>query len=235
MNVLITGHSSGIGAGLAEEFLERGDNVFGLSKSLLLTNHQNIQQCTIDLTEESSVSASLSGLLQTTKKGLDVVFLNAGVLGPIDSLQNTTFDELQYVMKINVWINKIILDWFLKHQISPNQIIAMSSGAAISGNYGWSSYALSKSTLNMLIKLYAHEFKNSQLLALAPGYVDTNMQRILRGKDSAKFPSLDSLHQAHGTDLMPSPEIIASKIVANLQNLKKLKSGSYYDLRNLEF
>ena len=231
MNVLITGHSSGIGAGLTKVLLAAGNHVLGLSKSRGAETHPNLYQENVDLQNESEVSSALSRLVYEKLKKPDLIFLNAGVLGPIASLQNTKSEALQQVMQINVWANKVILDWFLNHKLSPAQIITISSGAAIRGNFGWSSYALSKSTLNMLTQLYAHEFKNSHLLALAPGYVDTKMQSVLRTKSSSKFPSLKSLHQAHGTAHMPSPETIAYKIINNLAEFKKLKSGSYFDLR----
>ena len=185
MNVLITGHSSGIGAGLTKVLLAAGNHVLGLSKSRGAETHPNLYQENVDLQNESEVSSALSRLVYEKLKKPDLIFLNAGVLGPIASLQDTKSEELQYVMRINVWANKVILDWFLNHKLSPAQIITISSGAAIRGNFGWSSYALSKSTLNMLTQLYAHEFKNSHLLALAPGYVDTKMQSVLRTKSSS--------------------------------------------------
>lgn len=234
MNVLITGHSSGIGAGLTKVLLANGNDVLGLSRSRWTETHPNLYQETVDLQNESEVISALSNLVHKKLKKPNLIFLNAGVLGPIASLQNTKNEELQYVMQINVWINKVILDWFLEHNLSPEQIITISSGAAIRGNFGWSSYALSKSTLNMLTQLYAHEFKKSHLLALAPGYVDTKMQSVLRTKNSSDFPSLEALHQAHGTSRMPSPETLAHKIIENLAKFKKLKSGSYFDLRTIK-
>ncbi len=234
MNVLITGHSSGIGAGLTKVLLAAGNNVLGLSRSRWTKTHPNLYQETIDLHNESEVTSALSRLVYEKFKKPDLIFLNAGVLGSIASLKNTKKEELQYVMQINVWINKVILDWFLDRELFPEQIIAISSGAAIRGNFGWSSYALSKSTLNMLTQLYAHEFHKSHLLALAPGYVDTKMQAALRRKSASEFPSLEALHQAHGTSRMPSPDNVAYKIIENLAEFKKLKSGSYFDLRTIK-
>ena len=115
MNVLITGHSKGIGAGLANVFLNNGHHVSGISRTLLKTECINIQQYEINLKNKSNVIDTLSHLVYEIKKIPDVVFLNAGILGPIASLQNTKSTELQHVMDINVWVNKVILDWFLKN------------------------------------------------------------------------------------------------------------------------
>ena len=52
MNILITGTSSGIGYGLAHEYLERNENVWGLSRRTPagLNSFQNYNHLVVDLT-----------------------------------------------------------------------------------------------------------------------------------------------------------------------------------------
>ncbi|MCP3870534.1 MAG: SDR family NAD(P)-dependent oxidoreductase [Gammaproteobacteria bacterium] len=43
------------------------------------------------------------------------------------------------------------------------QIVMISSGAAVLGNQGWGGYAISKAALSMLARLYAHEFTQTHI------------------------------------------------------------------------
>ena len=112
----------------------------------------------------------------------------------------------------------------------------ISSGAAVNGNKGWGAYALSKATLNMLAKLYAHEFPETHVCALAPGLVDTAMQDYLCDSqlvDADRFPSVNTLRDARGTASMPTAAQIASQITAKTADLRAHPSGSFLDVRNL--
>ncbi|MCK5665592.1 MAG: SDR family oxidoreductase, partial [Thiotrichaceae bacterium] len=134
-NVLITGNSSGLGKGLTETFLAEGYFVYGCSRrGSQLTGNIKDTQC--DLTCFDEISQALDQLLSEVKT-LDLVILNAGILGELKGMHETSLDELQAIMAINVWSNKFILDWLLHSDIAVKQIILMSSGAAVLGNKGW--------------------------------------------------------------------------------------------------
>jgi NAD(P)-dependent dehydrogenase (short-subunit alcohol dehydrogenase family) len=64
--------------------------------------------------------------------------------------------DLKQVMEVNLWANKAIMDWLHGWGRPIDQILMISSGAAVLGNKGWNGYALSKAALNMLARLYAH-------------------------------------------------------------------------------
>ena len=132
MNVLITGHSRGLGEALADIYLGRGDGVFGVSRTPLQREHGSLTQVSADLCATATIDAALK-LLFTTRDGPDLVFLNAGILGPIAALNDTDVATLQRIMDVNVWANKLILDWLVQRPRRPQQIIAISSGASVSG------------------------------------------------------------------------------------------------------
>ena len=155
----ITGNSSGLGEGLSSTLLSQGYQVYGCSRrGCHLTG--NIEDIRCDLTDFDSIAIALEQLLGNLNS-LDLVILNAGILGQLKDMSATSIGDLQTIMDINVWSNKFILDWLLKSDIRIKQILLMSSGAAVLGNKGWGGYALSKATLNMLGRLYAHEFLGS--------------------------------------------------------------------------
>lgn len=232
MNILITGHSRGLGAALATHALAGGHKVYGLSRGLLNAPGAGLQQEQCDLAHHETIVPALTRLVPTDAT-LEQVYLNAGVLGRIAALRDTPLHDITTVMNINVWANKLIIDWLSARTTPPKRIVLISSGAGLVGNHGWGAYALSKATLNMLAQLYAHELPVTQLLALAPGLIDTDMQAALRQVDGQSFPSVRRLRVAHGSDAMPAPATVATRIAAAEDQLAALPSGRFVDLRTL--
>jgi NAD(P)-dependent dehydrogenase (short-subunit alcohol dehydrogenase family) len=138
-------------------------------------------------------------------------------------------------MRVNVWANKVILDWLIERQIPIDQVVAISSGAAVNLHYGWGGYALSKAALNNLMTLYAREMPDTHVVALAPGLIDTGMQDYLCEEvDSDEFPSVQKLKDARGTENMPGPREAAEQIIDLLADLRdNHESGAFVDIRKL--
>ena len=239
LNVFITGTSSGLGHGFAKHFLEQGDSVYGLSRrgchDLDGELHDELHDIQCDLSDMDGINVALDSLLGEVTS-LDLVILNAGILGEIKDLSETSLEAIREVMDINVWANKVILDWLLANKVVVEQIVLISSGASVNGNRGWGAYALSKAALNMLTMLYVYEFPGSHLCALAPGLVDTAMQDYLcdEGKvDKNRYPAIMNLRNARGTEVMPGPDDAAVQIASLFAKMKQHPSGSYLDIRTL--
>ncbi len=227
----ITGTSSGLGRGLAEVLSRQGWAVYGCSRRGCDLPLVRDRIC--DLTHEAAVPKVLGQLLADVDK-LDLVVLNAGIVGEIKHLTDTPLDDLKRVMEVNLWANKTVMDWLHGCGRPVDQIVMICSGAAVLGNKGWGGYALSKAALNMLAKLYAHEFPQSHLTALAPGIIDTAMMDHLCDEaDANAFPALQRLRDARGTDAMPGPVAAAERLVSILPHLSDWPSGSFVDIREI--
>lgn len=234
-SVFITGNSSGLGHGFTRHYLAQGDSVYGMSRRGCNDLQGDLHDARCDLSDLEGIGGALGNLLQGVQQ-LDLVILNAGVLGEIKDMQQTDLKEIRRIMDINVWSNKVILDWLLEHNVEIDQMVFISSGAAVNGNRGWGAYALSKASLNMLTALYAHEFPRTHLCALAPGLVDTAMQDYLCNEeavDEIHFPTIVNLRSARGTENMPGPDEAATKMAAIFPGLKQHPSGSFLDIRTL--
>ncbi|MES9988256.1 MAG: SDR family NAD(P)-dependent oxidoreductase [Candidatus Thiodiazotropha endolucinida] len=231
-NALITGNSSGLGLGLSKVLLARGYRIFGCSRrGCDLPGEVVDVHC--DLTDFDAIAEKFEQLLQGIET-LELVVLNAGILGEIKHISKTSLDELQQIMDINLWPNKIILDWLLQSHIKVDQILLLSSGAAILGNKGWGGYALSKCALNMLGRLYAHEFPATHIASIAPGLIESDMMDYLCTQaDSEEYPALQRLQQARRDGAVLSPLQGAERILETLSRLKEFESGSYIDLRQI--
>jgi len=232
--ILITGVSSGLGNGLAHFYLEQGSQVYALNRQepADLISHQNFHFVSCDLTDEGNVDAKVSELLANLKQ-LDLVVLNAGILNQLKDMRDTPLSEIREVMEINTWANKTVIDALVKQVPSISQIVAISSGAAVSGNRGWNAYSLSKAALNMLIKLYADELPEIHFSALAPGLVDTAMQDYICELNDERFYVVDRLKSCRGTELMPTPKEAAIKLDEGFKKVAELTSGEFNDVRKL--
>jgi NAD(P)-dependent dehydrogenase (short-subunit alcohol dehydrogenase family) len=234
-NIFITGVSSGIGHALATYYLSNGYSVYAISRREprdLIAN-KNLHFISADLKNFESIKISLEKLFHQ-RVHFEYGFLNAGELGNIEEIVETDLHDIKDVMDINVWANKIILDYIHSSNIKFKQIIAISSGASKNGNKGWGSYSLSKATLNMLIKLYSHEI-DAHMTALAPGLVYTDMfDSLLTHVDMHKYPSLQKLKQHSDNKNVNNPSEIAYKIDRALPLLLSKPSGEFIDLRDME-
>ncbi len=234
-NAFVTGNSSGLGLGLTTALLADGATVYGCSRRGCPLDHHDLHDQHLDLSKLEQVSAALDRLLGGVER-LDLVVLNAGVLGDIRLLSQTALPEIYEIMDINLWANKLILDWLIDNALPVDQVVLISSGAAVRGNKGWGAYALSKAGLNMLAQLYAHEMPESHLIALAPGLVDTAMQDYLCDPEQVEvgdFPSIEKLRAARDSGEMPSAELAARQILQLLPALKRHPSGSFADVRTI--
>jgi NAD(P)-dependent dehydrogenase (short-subunit alcohol dehydrogenase family) len=232
--VLITGIHTGIGHALAAELLDTGAEVWAVSRTAPedLAQHQRLQFVSLDLRRFDDIAPALDTLLDGVDS-LDLAILNAGVLGDLKDLRDTSIDELRRVMDLNVWANKVVIDALLaKRQVK--QVVAISSGAAFNGSGGWGAYSISKSALNLLVRVYAHEHPQTHFSALAPGVIETSMiHAILAQPDNPRHGANIRIRAANAEGRILSPATAARRLVACFPELLERESGSYADIRKL--
>ncbi len=227
--VFITGVGSGYGEALAELFLKKGYSVYALSRHLPDRLRGKVHFNKADLLALENIYRSLDVLLKDVND-IEIAILNAGILTELKDIHDTPIYEMKMMMDLNVWANKIILDYFIDKKINVKTVIAVSSGASVNGNRGWHGYSISKAALNMLIKLYSREMENTHLIALAPGLILTPMlEKFVLSADENKFPSVKRIKNAPKM----TPEEAANLLYEKLDILRTFPSGSYVDIRNI--
>ncbi len=233
-NVFITGTSSGLGLALARAALKRGDRVFALQRrSSPLAATPGFVEVLLDLAELEAIAPRLRQEFAAVQR-FDLVVLNAGVLAKIRDMVETPIDVMQHAMKVNTWANKAILDALFMNDIAVEQVVGLSSGAAISGHRGWNAYGVSKAAFLMLLKLYAAERPQTHFCSFAPGLVDTAMQEYLCGLDEAttdRFKAIGNIQAARKRGAMPRPEQVAASFLEGFDELRSFDSGSFVDVR----
>lgn len=226
-NILITGCSSGLGLALVNYYLEKGFIVYGISRKKPDITNPNFYHKSFDLSQISKIKDELSSFIKDISQ-IDTVFLNAGMLGKIKILEELSIQEMQEVYELNVYANKELLD--ILKTIEVKNILAISSGASLTGYKGWGSYSLSKAGVNMLVNLYSNEMINTKILAVAPGVIKTPMTDYIRFEiDENIFPSAKKLSEG----VVQTPQETVIKIDNLIKRIDEFESGSYVDVRKI--
>ena len=217
MKVLITGINRGIGKGLVQEYLNKNYEIYAIGRSNPF-NNINFYKCDLRAIEK------IKDAIDKFNTTFDLVILNAGILGEIKLLKNWSVKELEDIFLVNVWSNKVLIDFLAP--IS-KKIVVISSGAAINGNAGWGGYSLSKCAINMMISIYSKEI-DTKIYALAPGVIDTDMVEKVISGDREKFNSLNRVDASK-----VSIEVGVKRIIKAIEKLDNYPSGSFLDVRNM--
>lgn len=226
-NVLITGCSSGLGLALTNYYLENEYIVYGISRTKPKLENKNFHFKSFDLRDISNIKTNLSSFINKIPS-IEIVYLNAGMLGEIKEMEKLSITEIKTVLDLNVFANKELLD-VLSHCHVKN-IIAISSGASVNGSKGWGAYSLSKSSLNMLINLYSKEMTHTKLLSVAPGVIETPMTDVIRFEvDDNIFTSAKVLKEGD----IQQPIDAAQRLHEVIEKIEEFDSGSFIDVRKV--
>jgi NAD(P)-dependent dehydrogenase (short-subunit alcohol dehydrogenase family) len=180
---IITGASGGIGAGLVEQFLEKGYNVVATSRdaSQKLAGSEGLVLVDGDITvRETAISAV--GAAVSTFGTVDVLVNVAGIF-LTRAFTDFTCDDFDALVSTN------LLGFFLITQLAVREMLKRKSGCVISitaaladrpiaGENG-SISMMTKGGLNAATQNLAVEYANDGIRfnAVAPGVVDTQMHR----------------------------------------------------------
>jgi benzil reductase ((S)-benzoin forming) len=116
------------------------------------------------------------------------------------------------------------------------RVINISSGAGRRPLYGWSAYCAAKAGLDMASRVAALEAearrKPVEIVSLAPGVIDTDMQGVVRGTDEALFMDVERFRHMKAAGELRSAEAVAGEILA-AEKAGKLRGDPLADLRSL--
>ncbi|HEC45496.1 MAG TPA: SDR family NAD(P)-dependent oxidoreductase [Epsilonproteobacteria bacterium] len=228
-SIFITGIGSGLGEALAKEYLAQGDAVYAIGRTFpkQFDHYPHFFFFPYDLSQTFMINSEIMPFVQN--HSFDIAILNAGMLGEISTLNKTDLIDIKNVMELNVWANKELITLLSEHS-SVQQIVGISSGAAVNGSKGWGAYSLSKSGLNMLLNVYAKELPKIHFTALAPGIIKTSMvEHIINKVDEQEFPSAKKLKESY----IQSPQEAAKHLISIFPKLLNYESGSFLDVRTM--
>ena len=197
---IVTGHSKGLGAGIAAALLAQGIAVLGVARGparqlagqfpALLAEEE------VDLSDSAALAAWLGGsALHDFVQGADTILLinNAGTVQPVGQLQDQ--DPLAVVRAVTLNVAAPLALAAAVVEVRGDtacRILHISSGAGRSAIPGWSVYCATKAALDRHAEAVAQDGDDAvRCVSLAPGVIDTEMQGEIRSATEAQFPMLE--------------------------------------------
>ena len=174
---LITGTSSGIGLKIAEDFLNNGMEVIGLSRTPSPISHENFIGHCINLSDHNATEQ----LIKTLAKEHDISILvnNAGV-GYYGLCEELSPSKIHEIISTNLEA-PIILSALLLREFKKNNgiIINISSVTAAKSNPHGAAYGASKAGLsNFGNSIFDEARKHGvRIITIEPDMTDTNLYR----------------------------------------------------------
>ncbi|TKD51203.1 SDR family NAD(P)-dependent oxidoreductase [Sphingomonas baiyangensis] len=194
---LVTGASRGIGAATAFALAEAGAHVVltarttGGLEEVEERIHAAGGSATIapmDLTQPDSV-ARLATAIGERWQALDILVLNAGMLGSLAAVPAIDMKESAKVFTLNVTAQAAMLASFdpMLRRAEAARIIGLTSSVARSPRAYWGIYGASKAAFETLLESYGEELRNltqARVAIVDPGATRTKMrERAYPGED----------------------------------------------------
>jgi benzil reductase ((S)-benzoin forming) len=218
---LVTGTSSGIGAAVAKELLQRGWQVVGVARRAAKIDHAAYKHLTADLSDVTSATRTIE---RDFGRRLDegawqrVGLVNNAAIGLAGRVQRLDAEELLRSYALNAVMPLWLMGFFVRRAKAPVRVVNVSSGAALRPFPGLAAYCASKAALRMAGMSVAEEVEsNLHILSYAPGVVDTEMQLATRSKSLEEFPWGETFRRFHAEGKLVSPELPAADIVKFLE------------------
>jgi NAD(P)-dependent dehydrogenase (short-subunit alcohol dehydrogenase family) len=212
---LITGASRGIGAATAEALAGAGAHVILVARTgtALEEVEERIHDAggsatiaPLDLTDGESIG-KLAGAVAERWEKLDVLVLNAAMLGSLTPVQDIDPKEYSRLLSLNLLANQALVAAFdpLLKKAEQADVVALTSSVGSEPRAFWGAYGSSKAALESLLGAYADEtayLGRLRVHIVDPGATRTRMRALA-------FPGEEP-------ERVKPPEIVASAILDRL-------------------
>jgi NAD(P)-dependent dehydrogenase (short-subunit alcohol dehydrogenase family) len=207
---LVTGASRGIGAATAEALAGAGAHVIltarteaGLEEvdDRIHAAGGSATIAPLDLTETDSI-ARLAAAVSERWARLDLLVLNAAMLGSLSPVPQIDGKELGKVLTLNLLAQQALIAAFdpLLRKSEAGRLLAVTSSVGRRPRAFWGAYGASKAALETLVLSYAEEVRNLAPLKVAivdPGSTATVMRaRAYPGEDQATLKPPSAVAEA---------------------------------------
>lgn len=221
LKALVTGHSRGLGAAITEALLQRGIPVLACARreNAELTERfpALLHQQRLDLSDFHALAAWLDGEaldLFCADASTLILINNAGMLGPVGSLDSQNPAAIGQVVALNVSAPLMLAAALAQRHAGELRILHISSGAARFAYAGWSIYGATKAALDQHARAVAAGNRDDRrICSLAPGVIDTDMQTEIRNLAETSFPMLKKFQKLKRNGLLTAPTEAAARII----------------------
>ena len=222
---LVTGASRGIGAATAEALAAAGAHVILTARGAAALEQVeerihaaggNATIAPMDLNEADNIK-KLAQAVAERWGSLDILILNAAMLGSLSPVEHLDPKELEKVFKLNVLANQTMIASFdpLLRRAEKADIVGITSSVGDEPRAFWGGYGASKAAFDTLLGAYADETAYAGKICVQivdPGSTRTRMRQLA-------FPGEEP-------ESVKPPEVVATAIVERLQ--ANAETGSRY-------
>lgn len=167
---LVTGASRGIGAATAKALAARGAHVILTGRTArdleavedaIFEAGGNATIAPLDLSDGESI-ARLAVAIGQRWKSLDMLVLNAAMLGTLGPVPTIDGGEFNRVMTLNVLSAQAMIAHFdaMLRESGKARVVALTSSVAATPRAYWGAYGASKAALEVLLSSYGEEMRN---------------------------------------------------------------------------
>jgi len=167
---LVTGASRGIGAATAKALATRGAHVIltaRTAKDLEAVEDEIFEAggsatiAPLDLADGDSI-ARLAAAIGGRWEALDILVLNAAMLGSLGPVPTIDGGEFNRLMTLNVLSAQALIAYFdpMLRKSAHARVIGLTSSVAAKPRAFWGAYGASKAALEVLIAAYGEEMRN---------------------------------------------------------------------------
>lgn len=233
---IVTGASRGIGHAVATQLEQRGHTVVRMARSNP-NELDNLTEC--DVTSERA--AELLKDVLKTYEGSEAYTLinNAGIVEPIGVMGLVENDVIARAIEVNVTAPIQLANTFiqqLQNVKATKRIMNISSGAGRKTYDGWGVYGTTKAAIDHFSRIIFDEQKKMtqpiDIVAIAPGIIDTDMQTVIRSSSAESFPPLQRFLDYKEEGTLATPEETAERLIAYVQS-DRMGTEPTADVRDL--
>jgi benzil reductase ((S)-benzoin forming) len=220
IKAILTGHTRGLGAALADHMLARGIAVLGVSRTRSDAHASNLlEQVELNLADPAALAAWLAtDALKRFIDGAHTVLLinNAGMLQPVGAIEGQDLNAISRAVSLNVAAPLMLSAAVAAASpaVADRRIVHISSGAGRNAYPGWSIYCATKAALDHHARAVALDNNRAlRVSSVAPGVVDTGMQAEIRGTDLEHFPLREKFDELKRNGQLSTPADAARKVL----------------------
>ncbi len=236
---ILTGASRGMGLAMAQQLLQPGAVLLGLSrqphaelKTLAERRRATLLQWPVDLADPAPVADRLArwlGELDAPSLASATLINNAGVIPDIVPLADCPPDGvatalrvgLEAPMQLTAAFLRVTGAWVDAGWRGPRRVLNISSGLGRRPMASQAPYCAAKAGMDHFTRCAALDEAQrphgAKLVSLAPGVIDTDMQVQLRGGNPAVFPDRERFVELQRQGQLTSPQDAAARVLAWLR------------------
>jgi NAD(P)-dependent dehydrogenase (short-subunit alcohol dehydrogenase family) len=212
---VVTGASTGLGAGMVEAFTAAGLRVAACARR---PPGVGDLRASVDITDHEALGAFCATVAQELGP-IDLWVNNAGVIEPIEPVVDADPAAFAENVRINVAGTFNGIRTYVRHRRDHGGggvLVNVSSGVATYPVAGWGAYCASKAAGDMLTQVVRLEAEATGLrvYAVAPGMVDTPMQEQIRATPEHRMPEVGRFIEAKEEGRFNEPRWVAENILA---------------------